>query len=105
MVPLVGVSSPAIDRRVVFPLVRPGLIATTMLSWVFAWNEFIFALIITGNNVEPYPTIIPTLILSNQILWDQIMAMAVVVTIPPTLILIAFRKHIIEGMTLGVAEV
>jgi len=92
-------------RKVVFPLVRPGLIATTMLSWVFAWNEFIFALIITGNNVEPYPTIIPTLILSNQILWDQIMAMAVVVTIPPTLILIAFRKHIIEGMTLGVAEV
>jgi len=92
-------------RKVVFPLVRPGLIATTMLSWVFAWNEFIFALIITGNNVEPYPTIIPTLILSNQILWHQIMAMAVVVTIPPTLILIAFRKHIIEGMTLGMAEV
>ncbi len=92
-------------RKVVFPLVRPGLIATTMLSWVFAWNEFIFALIITGNNVTPYTTIIPTLILSNQILWDQIMAMAVVVTVPPTLILIAFRKHIIEGMTLGMAEV
>jgi len=92
-------------RKVVFPLVRPGLIATTLLSWVFAWNEFIFALIISGSDVQPYPTIIPTLILSNQILWDQIMAMAVVVTIPPTLILIAFRKHIIEGMTLGVAEV
>jgi len=92
-------------RKVVFPLVRPGLIATTMLSWVFAWNEFIFALIITGDNVSPYPTIIPTLILSNQILWDQIMAMAVVVAIPPTLILIAFRQHIIEGMTLGMAEV
>jgi multiple sugar transport system permease protein len=91
--------------KVVLPLVRPGLIATTMLSWVFAWNEFIFALIITGNDVEPYTTIIPTLILSNQILWGRIMAMAVIVTLPPTLILIAFRKHIIEGMTLGITEV
>jgi multiple sugar transport system permease protein len=90
--------------KVVFPLVRPGLVATTMLSWVFAWNEFIFAFIITGNDVNPYPTIIPTLILSNQILWNQIMAMALVVAIPPTLILIVFRENIVEGMTLGVTE-
>lgn len=99
-----GYSPFAAFRKVVFPLVRPGLIATTMLAWVFAWNEFIFAFIIAGNDVAPYTTIIPTLVLSNQILWNRIMAMAVVVTIPPTLILIAFRKHIVEGMTLGVTE-
>ena len=99
-----GYSQLAAFRKVVFPLVRSGLVATTMLSWVFAWNEFIFAFIVAGNDVSPYTTIIPTLILSNQIQWNKIMAMAVVVTLPPTLILIAFRKHIIEGMTLGVTE-
>jgi multiple sugar transport system permease protein len=92
-------------RKVVFPLVRPGLVATTMLSWVFAWNEFIFAFIVAGNNVSPYTTIIPTLILSNQIQWNRIMAMAVVVSLPPTLILIAFRENIVEGMTLGVTDI
>ncbi|MFC7018774.1 MULTISPECIES: carbohydrate ABC transporter permease [Haloarcula] len=92
-------------RKVVFPLVRPGLVATMMLAWVFAWNEFLFAWIITGNNTSTITTIIPTLIESNQIQWNRIMAMAVVVAIPPTLILIAFRDNIIEGMTLGMTDI
>lgn len=92
-------------RKVVFPLVRPGLVATMMLAWVFAWNEFLFAWIITGNNTSTYTTIIPTLIESNQIQWNRIMAMAAVVAIPPTLILIAFRDNIIEGMTLGMTDI
>jgi multiple sugar transport system permease protein len=92
-------------RKVIFPLVRPGLVATMMLAWVFAWNEFLFAWIITGNNTSTYTTIIPTLIESNQIQWNNIMAMAVIVATPPTLILIAFRDNIIEGMTLGMTDI
>lgn len=99
-----GYSRFAAFRKVVFPLVRPGLVATAMLSWVFAWNEFIFAYIIAGNDIAPYTTVLPTLISSNQILWNRIMAMALIVAIPPTLILIAFREHIVEGMTLGIAN-
>jgi multiple sugar transport system permease protein len=92
-------------RKVIFPLVRPGLVATMMLAWVFAWNEFLFAWIITGNNTSTYTTIIPTLIESNQVQWNNIMAMAAVVATPPTLILIAFRDNIIEGMTLGMTDI
>jgi len=92
-------------RKVIFPLVRPGLVATMMLAWVFAWNEFLFAWIITGNNTSTYTTILPTLIESNQIQWNNIMAMAAVVATPPTLILIAFRDNIIEGMTLGMTDI
>jgi multiple sugar transport system permease protein len=92
-------------RKVIFPLVRPGLVATMMLAWVFAWNEFLFAWIITGNNTSTYTTIMPTLIESNQIQWNNIMAMATVVATPPTLILIAFRDNIIEGMTLGMTDI
>jgi multiple sugar transport system permease protein len=72
---------------------------------VFAWNEFLFAWIITGNNTSTYTTIMPTLIESNQIQWNNIMAMATVVATPPTLILIAFRDNIIEGMTLGMTDI
>lgn len=88
-------------RKVVFPLVQPGLVATALLAWVFAWNEFIFAWIIVGNNVSTYTTIIPTLFQSNQVQWNIIMAMGFVVSLPPALILIFFRERIVEGMTLG----
>lgn len=96
-----GYSRFATFRKVIFPLVQPGLVATTLLAWVFAWNEFIFAWIIAGNDISTYTTIIPTLITTNQIQWNKIMAMAFVVSIPPALILIFFRDRIIEGMTLG----
>jgi multiple sugar transport system permease protein len=76
-------------------------VATALLAWVFAWNEFIFAWIIVGNNVSTYTTIIPTLFQSNQVQWNIIMAMGFVVSLPPALILIFFRERIIEGMTLG----
>ena len=60
--------------------------------------------IIAGNDVATYTTVLPTLISSNQVLWNRIMAMALIVAVPPTLILIVFREHIVEGMTLGVAN-
>lgn len=99
-----GYSRFAAFRKVIFPLVQPGLVATALLAWVFAWNEFIFAWIIAGNQVSTYTTILPTLITSNQIEWNKIMAMGFVVSIPPSLILIFFRDRIVEGMTLGFSD-
>jgi multiple sugar transport system permease protein len=99
-----GYSRFATFRKVIFPLVQPGLVATSLLAWVFAWNEFIFAWIIAGNSVSTYTTVIPTLITSNQIEWNRIMAMGFIVSIPPSLILIFFRDRIVEGMTLGFSE-
>jgi len=91
-------------RRVVLPLVAPGLVATTLLAWVFAWNEFLFAFILGAGNVTPYTTILPTLVRGNQVLWNHLMALAFVVTLPPTVMLLAFRNHLIEGMTFGMTE-
>ena len=99
-----GYSRFAAFRKVIFPLVQPGLVATALLAWVFAWNEFIFAWIIAGNNVSTYTTIIPTLFQSNQVQWNIIMAMGFVVSLPPALILIFFRDRIVEGMTLGFSD-
>jgi multiple sugar transport system permease protein len=99
-----GYSRFAAFRKVIFPLVQPGLVATALLAWVFAWNEFIFAWIIAGNNVSTYTTVIPTLITTNQIQWNRIMAMGFIVSIPPALILIFFREQIVEGMTLGFSD-
>jgi len=91
-------------RRVALPLVGPGLVATTMLAWVFAWNEFLFALILSQTEVTPYTTVLRSMVQGNQILWNRIMAIAVLVTVPPALILLILRNYIIEGMTFGITD-
>jgi multiple sugar transport system permease protein len=90
---------------VILPLVKPGLVATTLLAWVFAWNEFLFAFMISGENITPYTTTVTTLGRGNAILWNRMMAFAFIVTIPPLFILIKFRKNIIEGLSLGIADI
>ncbi len=92
-------------RKVVLPLVGPGLVATTLLAWVFSWNEFIFAFILSNTEVIPYTAVVPTLLEGNFTVWNRMMAMAIIATLPPTIILIWYRDHIIEGMSLGVTEV
>jgi multiple sugar transport system permease protein len=94
-----GYSRLATLRRVVFPLVRPGLVVTALLAWVFAWNEFLFAIIVAGNRVTPYTVILP--LVGG---WTRLMALAVVVVLPPTLVLLAFREHVVTGLTLGVVD-
>ena len=90
--------------RVIVPLVKQGLVATTLLAWVFAWNEFLFAFMISGESITPYTTTVTTLGRGNAVLWNRMMAFAFVVTIPPLLILVTFRKNIIEGLSLGFTD-
>jgi len=91
-------------RKAILPTVTQGIVATTLLAWVFAWNEFLFAFVLSGNSVTPYTTIVNTLGRGNSVLWNRMMAVAFIVTIPPSFILIFFRNHIISGMSLGVAD-
>lgn len=87
-------------RRVIIPLVRPGIGATAVLVWIFAWNEFLFAVILSGSDVVPY-TVLASVMGTN---WTALAALAVVVTLPPTLVLVALRRHVIEGLTLGLTR-
>ena len=60
---------------------------------------------ISGENITPYTTTVTTLGRGNAILWNRMMAFAFIVTIPPLFILIKFRKNIIEGLSLGIADI
>ncbi|MCD2201460.1 carbohydrate ABC transporter permease [Halobacterium sp. KA-4] len=90
---------------VALPLVKQGLVATTLLAWVFAWNEFLFALMISGTDITPYTTIVTTLGRGNSIVWNRMMAFAFVAALPPVLILVTFRKNIIQGLSLGFSDI
>jgi trehalose/maltose transport system permease protein len=90
---------------VLLPLTMPALATTGMLAFINAWNEFLFAVSFTLN-VEGGRTVQPIIAYfggasSQEIPWGNIMAAAVVVTIPLIVIVLIFQRKIVDGLTAG----
>lgn len=91
-------------RKVALPLVAPGLVATTLLVWVFSWNEFQFALVFARDTVRTYPPLIPVLVGGHATLWNQIAALSVLAMLPVIAISLLMQKRLIRGLTLGAVK-
>lgn len=90
--------------KVMLPLTGPGLVTTGLLSFIAAWNEFLFALTFTvGNRVRTVPVAIAFFGGASpyEIPWGSIMAASVVVTIPLVLLVLVFQRRIVAGLTAG----
>jgi multiple sugar transport system permease protein len=90
--------------RVTLPLVAPGIVATAILTALFSWNEFLFAVIIGGDHVRTYPALIPTLAVGFQVDWSAITALSVAAMVPPIIAVIWLRNHLVRGMSLGAVK-
>lgn len=90
--------------KVALPLVSPGLVATTLLVWVFSWNEFQFALVFTRNATRTFPPLIPTLVGGHATLWNQIAALSTLAMLPVAAIALLMQRRLIRGLTLGAVK-
>ena len=90
--------------KVTLPLVVPGMISVAMLCWIFAWNEYLFANILTGSTVKTFPVHIPTFVAGSQTLWNFVMAFSLVAMLPPVLLFIVLRRYMVRGLSLGVVK-
>lgn len=86
---------------IIFPLIRPGVGATVILCSMFAWNDYLFALILGGRNAKTLPVGISELASATQIHWGQIMAGGLVMIIPMVVLGLAIRKSLVTGLTMG----
>lgn len=88
--------------RVILPLAAPGLSATAILVFIFAWNEFLFALTFTSTTASrTIPVGIALFPGLHETPWGEIAAASVVVTVPLVLLVFFFQRRIIEGLTAG----
>ncbi len=91
--------------RVLLPLTAPGLAATGVLVFIFAWNEFLYALTFTAT---VYSRTIPVAIALfpglHEIPWGEIAAASVVVTLPIVALALVFQRRIVEGLTAGAVK-
>ncbi|MEH6725671.1 MAG: carbohydrate ABC transporter permease [Hyphomicrobiales bacterium] len=88
--------------RLVVPMVRGGIAATAGFCFIFAWNEFAFASILTTTKAKTLPVKISAASGATGIEWTQIMSAGVVLIIPVLIFFYLIRKHLLMGMTFGV---
>lgn len=87
--------------RIALPLTRGGLVATAIFLVINSWNEFLFALILTGRDTATMPVALPTLLTPIGTFWGQIAAVATVTVIPVAIFAFVVQKHMVAGMTGG----
>lgn len=91
--------------EIVLPLAAPGLVTTGILTFVYCWNEFLFALSFTiGPDRQTVPVAIALFRGQYQVPWGQILAAAVVATAPVALVVLAFQRRIVRGLTSGAVK-
>ncbi|WP_321869488.1 carbohydrate ABC transporter permease [Burkholderia ubonensis] len=93
--------------RIFLPLLRPALAATSLLAFVSAWNEFLFALTFTISSGERTVPVAITMISgasSYELPWGTIMAASVIVTVPLVLLVMVCQRQIVSGLTAGAVK-
>ena len=91
--------------RVILPVAAPGIAATAILTFIYCWNEFLFALSFTlGSDRQTVPVAIALFRGQYQVPWGQILAAAVIATIPVALVVVLFQRRIVGGLTAGAVK-
>ena len=90
---------------IIVPMSLPGFVTTGLLAFIMAWNEFMFALAFTsGIKRQTIPVGIANFTNLFYVPWGDIAAASVVVTLPLVLLVLAFQRYIIEGLTQGAVK-
>lgn len=89
--------------RIIMPIAIPGIIAVALYAFVQAWNDYIFALILTQtkNSKTIQIALFDLLSFFAQSNWGGLMAGSVVASLPPVLLFIYLQKYLVSGLTLG----
>ncbi|MBW3554699.1 MAG: carbohydrate ABC transporter permease [Gemmatimonadetes bacterium] len=91
--------------KVMLPLAAPGVATTGILTFIYSWNEFLFALSFTlGPERQTVPVAIALFRGQYQVPWGQIMAAAIVATFPVAALVLAFQRRIVQGLTAGAVK-
>jgi len=90
--------------KVVFPMCRAGLFATAIFTFVFAWNEFLFALVLTRTEVVTYTVQVTHYFGGQSNFWAKISAMSVLGTLPIFIVVAFMQRYLVRGISLGAVK-
>ncbi|MDL2403527.1 carbohydrate ABC transporter permease [Rhizobium mayense] len=99
-----GAETPGILRHVIIPLVRPGLAAAGILSFIFSWNEFAVVLTLSQRQTATVPVAIGKYAQENTIAFTQMAAASLLSMLPAVILLLVAQRFIVRGLTSGAVK-
>jgi multiple sugar transport system permease protein len=99
-----GLGHVAILRRIILPVIAPGVAVTAIFTFMFSWNEYLMALVLTSRNATTVPVTVSKFIQAYSILWGDVGAAATIELLPVLLVVFLLQRHIMRGITLGAVK-
>jgi glycerol transport system permease protein len=90
--------------RIIVPLAAPGIAITGLLTWVFAWNEYLFAATLAGGRVRTVTGGLAEFVTVTGSNWGELAAVAVISLLPALIFLSLVQKYIVMGLTFGAVK-
>jgi|SRR6185437_1337423 multiple sugar transport system permease protein len=90
--------------RIIIPQVQGGISVTVVFVFLNAWNEFLFAVVLSGNTVRPVTVAMFNFISVEQTLWAKLAAVSVLAMLPVVVLGVIAQKHIVKGLTVGAVK-
>ena len=98
---LEGYNSFAIFWRVGLPLAMPAIAVSAIFSFIFSWNELLYALILTRSDAKTAPVVATSFMSGYELPWGQIMATGTVVALPVIVFSMIVSRQLVRGLTAG----
>lgn len=99
-----GCSQFSVFWRIALPLTRPGMVAASIVAFIFSWNNFVFSLILAGETTKTLPVAVFGFMTYGAINWGGLTAAATLITLPVIILTLLVQKHIVKGMTFGAVK-
>ena len=96
-----GSSRLQVIKNIVLPMAAPGLLTSAIFCFIIAWNEFLFALILTNKHAVTLPIGLALFKGEEGDLWNLLSAAGIIIMAPMFVLALAIRKYFVQGMTMG----
>jgi multiple sugar transport system permease protein len=96
-----GASLLQIMWHIIWPLARPGIAATALLTAIYSWNEFLFALILTASDAQTAPIGITRFVSERTVNWGALAAAGTIISLPVATFALLMRRQLVQGLSGG----
>ena len=90
--------------KMLVPLIKPGLVSSALLAFIFAWNSFTFPLILASSKVYPVTVAITKYLGTDSAHYGQLAVAATVSAIPAMVFALCIQKHLVRGLSFGAVK-
>ncbi|KXF76655.1 ABC transporter permease [Paramesorhizobium deserti] len=99
-----GADQFTIFRKIYVPLGLPGIAVSAIFSFIFSWNELLYALVLTRRSVQTAPVMATSFMSGYELPWGKIMATGTLIVLPVTIFALLVSRHMVRGLTMGATK-